>query len=177
MAWYVAAVAVIVLLALYAGWTARRLDRLHARVDAAAAGLDGQLKLRATAAARLADSPDVPKPVVQKIAPAALVAAEAHGVGHDREIVENRLSRALQDTAHLLEPAQPDVGLLLDAATRAGFARRFHNDAVRDALVVRQRRIVRLLHLAGRATQPTYFEVDDSPVVIEAVTPASAPYD
>ena len=43
-----------VLHVVYATWTAKRLDRLHARVDAATAALDGQLRQRAEAlAARL----------------------------------------------------------------------------------------------------------------------------
>jgi hypothetical protein len=48
-----------------------------------------------------------------------------------------------------------------DEALRATFARRFHNDAVRDALVVRDRRLVRWLRLAGSAPHPAYFEMDD----------------
>jgi len=39
-----------VLHVLYSTWTARRLDRLHARVDAATAALDRQLRYRAEAA-------------------------------------------------------------------------------------------------------------------------------
>jgi hypothetical protein len=48
-----------------------------------------------------------------------------------------------------------------DDALRASIARRFYNDTVRDALVVRDRRVVRWLALAGRAPHPAYFEMDD----------------
>ena len=48
--------------------------------------------------------------------------------------------------------------------TRASFARQFHNDAVRDALVLRRRWIVRIFHLAGTAPRPTFFEIDDATV-------------
>ena len=51
--WLVAAVAVA-LLAVYVSWTAGRLDRLHARVDASWAALDAQLVRRAAAARAVA---------------------------------------------------------------------------------------------------------------------------
>jgi 8-oxo-dGTP pyrophosphatase MutT (NUDIX family) len=38
-------------------------------------------------------------------------------------------------------------------------ARRVHNDAVRDTLTQRRRRLVRWLKLAGTAPQPEYFEI------------------
>ncbi|MCW2667162.1 MAG: hypothetical protein JWN57_2124, partial [Frankiales bacterium] len=47
-------VALVVVLALYVTWTAGRLDRLHARVDAAWAALDAQLVRRAAAARAVA---------------------------------------------------------------------------------------------------------------------------
>ncbi|MCW2613378.1 MAG: rane protein, partial [Frankiales bacterium] len=40
-------VVVVVLVAMYVSWTAGRLDRLHARVDAAAAALDAAVVRRA----------------------------------------------------------------------------------------------------------------------------------
>jgi hypothetical protein len=174
---YVAALVVAVLLALYGSWTARRLDRLHARIDATAAGLDAQLRHRAATAALLADSGAVPREVVVTLAGPAMLAAEATGLGHDREVRENALSRALQDVADALPPGRPETVAMVDAVTRATFARRFHNDAVRDALVVRRRWVVRLMHLAGHAPRPTYFEVDDTPLTIANAPVVSAPYD
>ena len=38
-------------------------------------------------------------------------------------------------------------------------ARRFHNDAVRDTLALRERPMVRLLRLGGHAPLPVYFEI------------------
>ena len=104
-----------VLHVLYATWTARRLDRLHARVDAATAALDRQLRYRAQAA--LAFAPTVSSDV---------------------------------------------DGTLADVMMRTVYARRFHNDAVRDALTVRKRRIVRWFHLAGTARLPSFFEMDEA---------------
>jgi hypothetical protein len=159
-------VAVAALLVVYGYWTARRLDRLHARVDAAAAALDAQLRLRAETAAEFAGRADITLAAITRIAEAAAAAAEAPGLGHDREIVENALSRTLtgvhDDEPAAFDPARPPAAALLDAMTRASFARRFHNDAVRDALVVRRRRVVRWLRLAGRAPLPSYFEMDDT---------------
>ena len=76
----------------------------------------------------------------------------------DREAAESALSRALQTVGHAGD------GALVDATTRTGFARSFHNDAVRDALVVRRRRIVRWFHLAGTARLPSFFEMDETTI-------------
>ena len=51
------------------------------------------------------------------------------------------------------------VAELADAEARVLLARRFHNDAVRDTLALRERPLVRLLHLGGTAAMPTYFEI------------------
>ena len=47
---------VVVVVALYLSWTAGRLDRLHARIDAARAALDAQLLRRASVAQEMATS-------------------------------------------------------------------------------------------------------------------------
>jgi hypothetical protein len=138
----------------YSTWTAKRLDRLHRRVDAARAALDSQLRQRAEAALSFTGSGR--GAASRELTAAAQEALEVPGLGHDREIVENRLSRALQVVARDID------GVLADATTRASFARRFHNDAVRDALEVRTRRVVRWFRLAGSARMPTFFEMDDT---------------
>ena len=177
MGWYVLAAVIVLLLVVYGSWAARRLNRLHARIDATAAGLDAQLRNRAMSAALLADSGHLSRDAVAVLAPAAAAAAESPGLGHDREVVENALSRALQEVAPALRPDLPEVAAVVDASTRASFARRFHNDAVRDVLVVRRRWVVRILHLAGHAPRPAYFEVDDAPLAIANAHTVSAPYD
>jgi hypothetical protein len=45
---------------------------------------------------------------------------------------------------------------------KVALARHFYNDAVRDLLTLRGRRLPRLLHLYGRAKAPAYFEFDSS---------------
>ena len=75
-----------------------------------------------------------------------------------REACENRLSTALS----MVDPGSVPAGLiaeLADAETRVLLARRFHNDAVRDTLALRERRLVRLFRLAGTAAEPSYFEI------------------
>ena len=74
-----------------------------------------------------------------------------------REAAENELSAALA----LVDPASLPalVAELADAEARVLLARRFHNDAVRDTLALRERAAVRFLRLGGTAALPTYFEI------------------
>lgn len=161
--WIVLA-AVVVLLVVYVTWTAGRLDRLHARVDAAWAALDAQLVRRAAAARAVAAHLD------DEVAAAALdqaahVSLEAAVDG--REQVENDLSRALKAALPLLvHDAAGEAALaeLETAATRVGLARSFHNAAVKDTRAVRLRRMPRALRLAGHRELPQYFEIDDTGV-------------
>jgi hypothetical protein len=151
-------VAVVVLLAAYVTWTAGRLDRLHARVDAAWAALDAQLVRRAAAARALV--PRVPDgPAAAALAAAAHVALAAGEAG--RETVENDLSRALRNAVPLL-PCDAPLQELQAAASRVDLARSFHNAAVNDTRTVRFRRTPRALRLAGRRAMPSYFEIDDT---------------
>ena len=55
MWWVVGVVAVVALLSAYLTWTARRVDRLHVRGQAAARALDAHLLRRAAAAAVVAE--------------------------------------------------------------------------------------------------------------------------
>jgi hypothetical protein len=149
---------VLVLLGAYVTWTAGRLDRLHARVDAAWAALDAQLVRRAAAARALV--PYVADPVVAaELDDAAHVAVDAGE--SDRESVENALSRALRSAVPLVaEPAPLEE--LRAAASKVALARSFHNAGVKDTRTLRWRRIPRLLRLAGHRAMPTYFEIDDT---------------
>ena len=156
----VAVVVAVVLLACYISWTAGRLDRLHARVDAAWAALDAQLVRRAAAARQVAAALP-PGPVRESLACAAQRAIEAGE--EDREIVENDLSRALRAALPQLEPG-PALDELSAAVTRVGLARSFHNSAVKDTRAIRTRRMPRALRLAGHRAMPQYFEVDDAPL-------------
>lgn len=193
--------ALVVGLVLIVAWTAlrviirvHRLDRLHIRVDAARAGLDAALERRAAAALRVAaavpdppavrDPPAVPDapaprlPTGRAVRDAALLArAAAADDRGDRESAENALGRLL---AHLDRSVlAPDVRAELDEAEQVlVLARRMHNDAVRDTLGLRSRRMVRWLHLAGTAPVPAYFEIADAATRTGVTTTAStAPAD
>jgi hypothetical protein len=52
---------------------------------------------------------------------------------------------------------------LAAACLRVQLARRFLNDVVRAARVVRSKRVVRYLRLAGHAEWPQTFEMSDTP--------------
>jgi hypothetical protein len=165
-------VVLVVLLAWYLSFTATRLDRLHARVEGAAGALDAQLVRRSATALQLATAGLLDPASALLLAGVAHDAREAAGTtGPDREQAESDLTRALH--AVLDDPGQvaaieadPSgralLGELAIACQRTSLARRFHNDAVRAARVVRRKRVVRLLRLAGHASWPASFEADDS---------------
>jgi hypothetical protein len=156
VAWSVLAV---ILIAVYVTWTAGRLDRMHARVDAAWAALDAQLVRRAAAARALE------LPSVARVAEAAL---DAGVVG--RQEIENELSRALRAVWPDV-PAGPQRDELEAAASRVALARSFHNGAVTNARTLRRNRLVRLLHLAGHRAPPDFFDVDETDFSDEASGP------
>jgi hypothetical protein len=152
------------LLGFYVTWTAGRLDRLHARVDAAWAALDAQLVRRAAAARAVAAHLEDPR-AAQALDEAATAALD--GADDGREMLENDLSRALKAALPMLvhdaagEAARAE---LETASTRVGLARSFHNAAVKDTRAIRFRRLPRLLRLAGHRALPEYFEIDDTAV-------------
>ena len=134
---------------------ATRMDRLNIRVDLTGAALFAALERRAVVARAIAAA-DPDSPVSATLTEAA-DAAESATRG-DREAAENRLSTVLAQT----DPARRTAAMtaeLADAQTRVAMARRFHNDAVRDARALGGRRMVRWLRLAGHAERPEYFEI------------------
>ena len=151
---------------LVTGWltfTVTRLDRLHARVDAAQASLDAQLVRRAAALQHVAEAPD--SGVADTLRPRyAAIAQHALASGaQQRETAENAVGRAVAELVHLDGPVHADVlAEVREAAARVRIARRFYNDAVRDTRALRARRMPRLLHMAGRRELPQFFDIDDS---------------
>ena len=157
-------VGLLALAALYVSWTAGRLDRLHARVDASWAALDAQLVRRAAAARAVAAhlEDDHAARALDAAATAAL-----EGSVEARETTENDLSRALKAALPLLahdEAAKAARDELETATTRVGLARSFHNAAVKDTRAIRLRRLPRALRLAGHRELPQYFEIDDTAI-------------
>ncbi|CAJ1583604.1 NUDIX hydrolase [[Mycobacterium] wendilense] len=158
--WVILAVAVVVLvMALVAGWayqTANRLDRLHVRYDLSWQVLDAALGRRAVVARAVAGSAS--DTVGDGTRLVALADAAERAPRSAREAAENELSAALAavDIARLPTAL---VAELADVEARVLLARRFHNDAVRDTLALRERPVVRLLRLGGHAPLPVYFEI------------------
>ena len=149
-------ITVLVSTLVWAYQTANRLDRLHVRCDLSWQALDAALARRAVVARAVAVDAYGDAPEGRQLARLAAAAERAPRSG--REAAENELSMALE----LVEPASIPPALvaeLADAEARVLLARRFHNDAVRDTLALRDRRWVRLLRLGGRAQQPGYFEI------------------
>jgi hypothetical protein len=161
----IAVVCILAVLGLYCLGTAQRLDRLHARTDAAAAAFDAQLRRRTAAVAGFGARAPLEPADGARLRDAAADARSVVGLGHDREVAESRVTRALVRAAAATPAAFADPAgrgaELRDEVLRASFARRFFNDTVRDALVVRDRRVVRWLRLGGHAPHPSYFEMDD----------------
>lgn len=163
MAWMVvAAVLVAVLVALVGMWayqTANRLDRLHVRYDLSWQALEGALGRRAVVARAVAvEAYRAPEDRAAGRRLMTLAGAAERAPRAARETAENELSAelAMVDVTRL--PA-PLVAELADAEARVLLARRFHNDAVRDTLALRERPAVRVLRLGGHAALPTYFEI------------------
>lgn len=147
---------VLLLLGSWAYLTANRLDRLHVRYDLSWQALDGLLARRAVVARAVAVDAYGRAPEGKRLA--ALADAAERAPRAMREAAENELSAALETVDPLSLPVAL-VAELADAEARVLLARRFHNDAVRDTLALRDRPLVRLLHLGGTAALPTYFEI------------------
>ncbi|GAA1148407.1 hypothetical protein F4556_000883 [Kitasatospora gansuensis] len=180
MTTWIWAAAAVALFAVYLSWTAGRLDRLHARIDAAKASLDAQLVRRSAVALELATSSQLDPATSILLYEASHAAREAED--DHREVAESELSLALravfappeQVAALAAVPGGEEMLKELTAAVRrVPMARRFHNDAVRAARAVREHRLVRYFRLAGRAPFPLAFEMDDEPPL--ALTPQGSP--
>lgn len=150
---------------------AGRIDRLHHRIELAGASLDAQLLSRARAAEALAASG-----LLDPASSIVLAQAASHSRHADRDdpvergIVESELSRDLREVFAAPEVAEslretPEGRELLEdlasACTQVALARRFRNDGVQAARLLRSGRLVRLFRLAGYAPQPTMLEMDD----------------
>ena len=149
-------VAVLAAAVAWAYQTANRLNRLHVRCDLSWQALDGALARRAVVARAVAI--DAYRDEVAGRRLAALADAAERAPRAAREAAENALSAELamvdaESLPHVM------VAELADAEARVLLARRFHNDAVRDTVALRERPLVRVLHLGGTAPMPTYFEI------------------
>lgn len=158
----------LVLICVYLSWLAGRLDRLHARIDAARAALDAQLLRRSSVAQELATAGILDPASAMVLYEAAHASRQAED--DSREVAESALSHTLravfgeEDQRVVVRDAPGGAEALAElaaAARRVPMARRFHNDAVRATRAVRRYRIVRYLRLAGHAPFPMTVELDD----------------
>ncbi len=152
MGWLVGVVAVVALLGFYLTFTAKRVDRLHARAASAGRALDAQLVRRAATSAVLAEEHGEPD-----LYAAARAALDARA--EDREAAENDLTRLLRRQE--LDSLQASDVAVIAASRRVALARQVHTDFVRDALAVRSRPLVRALRMSRRHAKPAYFDIDD----------------
>ncbi|HTZ45609.1 MAG TPA: hypothetical protein VMB79_17245 [Jatrophihabitans sp.] len=180
--WFVLAVVLASLLTAWIILTLTRLDRLHARVDAAQAAMDAQLVRRAAAVQHLAEMPGngVPDQLADRLSAAArdaLAVPAAERANLDptshRQAAENQVGHAITELAGFRDRLPGAAAEeLAEAAARVQIARRFFNDAVRDTRTLRARRMPRLLHLAGRRELPQFFDIDDSNLFVGPPGPA-----
>jgi hypothetical protein len=162
------AVIAVAVAGVYVSWRAGRLDRLHARVDAARASLEAALLRRSSVALELSSSGLLDPAASLLLASAA---HDARSAESGRELPESDLTRALRAVF-----GQPDFRAsiagrdgaeellteLEGAAHRVFLARKFYNDAVAVTRAARKHWLVRALRLAGTAQLPEFFEIEDS---------------
>jgi len=175
-------VAAVAITGVYVSWRAGRLDRLHARLEAARAALDAALIRRSSVALELASS-GLLDPATSLLL--AGVAHDARSAQSGQELPESDLTRALRavfgQPGFRASLGRTDAEELLteleSAAHQVFLARKFYNDAVAATRAARRRPLVRLLRLAGGAPLPEFFEIEDSLVgAAEAAQGADIPH-
>jgi hypothetical protein len=183
-------VVVVAMVGVYVSWRAGRLDRLHARLEAARAALDVALVRRSSVALEFASSGLLDPATSLLLASVAHDARSAQN-GHEREggrgreggqesapergsgqeLPESDLTRALRavfgqpgfrSSLNGTEGADELLTELESAAHQVFLARKFYNDAVAATVAARRRPLARLLRLAGGAPLPEFFEIEDS---------------
>lgn len=156
------AILIAMLLAVwYLSFTATRLDRLHHRVETSWANLDAALKTRSALALEIARSNLVDPATSMLLLAAAHVAVVSEQA--ERAEAEEELSRLLLS---LLEQevldAEAEIFHELSAAReRLRIAIALHLEAVTRTLAQRQRPLVRVFRLAGRAPLPVRYPFED----------------
>jgi len=171
-------VVVVAMVGVYVSWRAGRLDRLHARLEAARAALDVALVRRSSVALEFASSGLLDPATSLLLASVAHDARSAQngpegGQGQEggQELPESDLTRALRavfgqpgfrSSLNGTEGADELLTELESAAHQVFLARKFYNDAVAATVAARRRPLVRLLRLAGGAPLPEFFEIEDS---------------
>ncbi len=165
----VAIALVVVLWGFYVSWRATRLDRLHTRAEGARTALDLALERRSSVAYELASSGLLDPATSLLLADAVRRAKEAKP--DERDLAESDLTRALRaafgqpEFRSSLSGANGAAELVAEvesAAHQVYLARKFYNDIAARTGYARTRPLARVLHLAGTAAAPVFFEMDDA---------------
>lgn len=144
----VAALLIAAVVAGFVSWavfTARRLDRLHIRLDRARYALEAAMDRRMAVTAAL-------EPALQEAASEAESVPLEPGRLLERATAEEAVAKLVRGRAELAARRE-----LREADHRVRLALRFYNDAVADTRSVRLKPGVRFFRLAGTAPMPQFF--------------------
>jgi len=160
----------LLLFAWYLSNVAGRLDRLHLKAEAAKLSLDTQLALRTSSVGRLIEKLNNQNYEIKELPEVwqEAIKREAEDITDDLQWqYESSLTVAINN----LVTNQPEllthpefeaiISDIAQASRRVQYAKAFHNDAQKNALKVRQRPLVKIFRLAGRAKLPALIEFDD----------------
>ena len=163
MRYWVLAVFLIIFIIWYLTFLARRLDRLHQRVDNTWANLDILLQKRAAVALEIARS-DIADPASSMLLTGAAYQARDAAI-QNRSNAESGLSGALglllEDAQHLTTAADSQLLTELSALTdKIRVAIALHTDAVNRSQMLRSKFVVKSFRLAGSAPLPVTYEFE-----------------
>ena len=163
MRYWVLAVFLIIFIIWYLTFLARRLDRLHQRVDNTWANLDILLQKRAAVALEIAHS-DIADPASSMLLTGAAYQARDAAI-QNRSNAESGLSGALglllEDAQHLTTSADSQLLTELSALTdKIRVAIALHTDAVNRSQMLRSKFVVKSFCLAGSAPLPVTYEFE-----------------
>ena len=163
MRYWVLAIFLIIFIIWYLTFLARRLDRLHQRVDNTWANLDILLQKRAAVALEIAHS-DIADPASSMLLTGAAYQARDAAI-QNRSNAESGLSGALglllEDAQHLTTSADSQLLTELSALTdKIRVAIALHTDAVNRSQMLRSKFVVKSFRLAGSAPLPVTYEFE-----------------
>lgn len=166
--WWI--IGIIVFIVWYLSHQAGRLDRLHHRIDVTKSSLDTHFAKRSAICMEIC-STDGLDPVSSALLLQATHDALNSGDidNQTRQNAESELSEVLVDILDgpefindvSTDPVLAELIQQLDLIWgRISLAQQFHNDAVRDCLILRHQVVVRMFKLAGRAALPVAMELN-----------------
>jgi hypothetical protein len=163
MRYWVLTIFLIIFFIWYLTFLARRLDRLHQRVDNTWANLDVLLQKRAAVALEIAHS-DIADPASSMLLTGAAYQARDAAI-QNRSNAESGLSGALglllEDSQHLATAADSQLLTELSALTdKIRVAISLHTDAVNRSQMLRSKFVVKSFRLAGSAPLPVTYEFE-----------------